>query len=100
MDRTSWFNDLETKADMNSYAIGIIGEIMGEIHTTANRKVIEIAWILRDLEKAWDVKKAPTSIEAPEEIYHPKHTINVTKVESLLDPWYLEQIIEERRVRK
>lgn len=46
------------------------------------------------------MKKAPTSIEATKEICHPDCIINVTKVESLLEPWYLEQIIEERRVRK
>ena len=33
---------------------------------------------------------APT--ESPKEILHPDCTINVAKVESLLDPWYVEQI--------
>ena len=33
---------------------------------------------------------APT--ESPKEISHPDCTINVTKVESLLEPWTLEQI--------
>ena len=46
------------------------------------------------------MKKAPTSIEAVEKVIHPQCIVNVTKVQSLLDPWYLEQIIEERRVRK
>ena len=46
------------------------------------------------------MKKAPAPTEVPKEINHPKCIINVTKVESLLDPWYLEQIAEERRVRR
>ena len=46
------------------------------------------------------MKKTPTSIEAVEKVIHPKCTVNVTKVQSLLEPWYLEQILEERRVRK
>ena len=34
--------------------------------------------------------------EAPKEILHPDCMINVTKVQSLLDPWYLEQILREK----
>ena len=99
MNRTSWFNDLETKADMNSCAIGIIGEIMEiveENHITATGKLIEIACTLRDLEKAWNAKKPLLQTEAPKEILHPNNTINVAKVESFLEPRYLEQILEER----
>ena len=46
------------------------------------------------------MKKAPTSIEAVEKVIHPDCIINVTQAQSLLDPWPLEQIIDERRVRK
>ena len=42
------------------------------------------------------MKKAPTSIEAPKEILHPDCIVNVTKVQSLLEPWYVEQILDER----
>ena len=95
MNQTNWFNDLETKADMNSCAIGIIREIMGGTHTMAYRKLFEIARTLEALEEAWNAKKAPTSIEAPKEITHPDCIINVTKVQSLLEPWYLEQILRD-----
>ena len=37
-----------------------------------------------------EMPSAPT--ESPREISHPDCTINVTKVESLLEPWTLEQI--------
>ena len=99
MNRTSWFNDLETKADMNSLAIGIIVEIMGEEHTMAYRKLFKIARTLEALEEAWNAKNPLLLTEGPEEIVHPKHTINVTKVESLLEPWYLEQILREKGKR-
>ena len=99
MDRTNWFNGLETKAEMNSCAIGVIGEIAEERNIAAYAKVIEIVRTLRALEEAWNVKKPPALTEGSEEILHPDCMINVTKVQSLLDPWYVEQIIEERRVR-
>ena len=41
-------------------------------------------------------KKEPLlQTEAVEKINHPKHTINVSKVESLLEPWYVEQILRD-----
>lgn len=100
MDRTSRFNNLETKADMNSYAIGIIGEIMGEERTMAYRKLFKIARTLEALEEAWNAKNPLLLTEGTEEISHPKCTVNVTKVQSLLEPWYLEQILEEKGARK
>lgn len=56
--RKNWFIGLETKSEMNSLAIGVIGEIMGDISTTAERKVFEIALTLMGLELAWGEKKA------------------------------------------
>ena len=41
------------------------------------------------------MKKAPAPTEAVEKINHPKHTINVSKVESLLEPWYVEQVLRD-----
>ena len=38
-----------------------------------------------------EMPSAPT--ESPREISHPDCTINVTKVESLLEPWYVEKIM-------
>ena len=100
LDRKNWFADLETKADMNSCAIGIIWEIMGEKRTMAYRKLFEIARTLEALEKAWNAKNPLLLTEGIEEILHPDCVINVTKVQSLLEPWYLEQILDERGVRK
>ena len=96
MNRTNWFYDLETKEQMNSCAIGIIGVIVGEGNTASSTKLIEIASTLRDLEEVWNAKKAPAQTEAPKEICHPQCIVNVTKVQSLLDPWYLEQILREK----
>ena len=42
------------------------------------------------------MKKTPTSIEATREILHPDCMINVTKVQSLLEPWYVEQILKDK----
>jgi len=33
---------------------------------------------------------------AEEEISHPDYIVNVTPAQSLLEPWYVEQILEER----
>jgi len=45
-------------------------------------------------------KKPLLQTEAVEETVHPQCIVNVTKVQSLLEPWYVEQIFEERGVRK
>ena len=58
-DRKNWFLDLQTKSDMNSFAIGVIEEIMGDISTTPWQKVIAIAKMLQAMNQAWDIKKTP-----------------------------------------
>jgi len=85
MDRSGWFIDLETKAQMNTNAIGIIEEIMGEIHTTAEEKVVGIAQTLQGLNQAWNMKKDSSPQGAPKETIQPKCSIDVSKVESLVD---------------
>ena len=94
--RSAWFDGLQTKSEMNAYVIREIESTMGEIHTTAALKVDRIARALIGLEHAWNVKKPLLQTEAEEEICHPDCMINVTKVQSLLDPWYLEQILKDR----
>ena len=84
MDRTSWFNDLETKANMNSFAIGIIKEIMGERYMASYAKVTEIEKTLKGLEKTWDAKRALLQTGTPKEID-----------ESLPELLYLEEILGE-----
>ena len=84
MDRKNWFNDLETKANMNSFAIGIIKEIMGERYMASYAKVAEIASTLKGLEEAWDAKRALLQAGTPKEID-----------ESLLELLHLEQILGE-----
>ena len=98
--RSTCFDGLQTKSEMNSLVIGEIESIMGDLSINADAKVLEIARALDCLSKAWNVKKALLQAEPEEEICHPDCMINVTKVQSLLDPWYVEQILEERRVRK
>ena len=98
--RSTWFDGLQTKSEMNAYVIREIESTMGEIHTTAALKVDRIARALIGLEHAWNAKKPLLQTEGTEEIYRPQCIVNVTKVQSLLDPRYLEQILEERRARK
>jgi len=79
------FHDLETKAEMNSLAIGAIEEIMGDLSTPAVSKLVGIAQWLRELNLAWKLKEAPVSAGAVEEIRRPKCSINLELVESLVD---------------
>ncbi|MFZ3132850.1 MAG: hypothetical protein WA125_17530 [Desulfosporosinus sp.] len=92
-DRRSWFADLNSKAEMNTLAIGIIEEIMGDKSTTVPQKVIEIAYTLRDLNRAWDIKKTPAPTGANEENDHLDCSINVSKVESLVDRVWAEEVL-------
>ena len=96
MDHKNWFYDLETKEQMNSCAIGIIGEIMGEESTIAYRKLFKIARTLEALEEAWNAKNPLLLTEGTEEIVHPYCIVNVTKVQSLLEPWYVKQIFKDK----
>jgi len=90
-DHKNWFIDLETKEQMNAAAIGDIEEIMGELHTTAPSKVIEVAQTLRDLNQAWNAKEPLLQTEAPREISHLDCTIDMSKVESLMQPRGIER---------
>ena len=94
--RSNWFSSLQTKSEMNSLVIGEIESIMGDLSTNADSKVLEVARALDCLNKAWDAKKALLQAEPEEKILHPQCIVNVTKVQSLLEPWYLEQIIREK----
>lgn len=94
------------RSALHSYTIGIIGEIVRGTHNTPKAKVNEIVRTLKDMNEVWndeslpwdftDSKKPLLQTEAPKEICHPDCMINVTKVQSLLDPWYVEQIFKDR----
>jgi len=79
------FHDLETKAQMNSLTIGAIEEIMGDLSTPAPSKLVGIARWLRELDLAWNAKKAPLPEGATEEISQTKCSINLELVEPLVD---------------
>ena len=79
------FLDYETKAQMNTNAIGIIEEIMGNIHTTAEEKVVGIAQTLQGLNQARNMKKDSSPQGAPKETIQPQCTIDLARVESLVD---------------
>jgi len=79
------FLDYETKAKMNSMAIGRIEIVMGEIDTYAEEKVISIARILKELNQAWNMKKDSSPQGAPKETIQPKCNIDLARVESLVD---------------
>jgi len=82
--KLNWFDGLETKEQMNSLVIGEMEIIVGDLSTSANVKVLEIARSLNRLNKAWDAKKALLPAEPPREISHLDCTINLEKVEPLL----------------
>lgn len=67
MDRKKWMIDSVKRngiQGLHPFAIGIITEIVGEIHTTAEQKVIEIVQTLRDLELVWNEEKLPAPTES------------------------------------
>lgn len=80
----NWFDGLNTKEEMNSMVIGEMEIVMGDLSTTADVKVLEIARSLDRLNKAWNAKKALLQTEPPKEntLFH--STIDVGQVESLV----------------
>ena len=83
--RATWFDGLQTKAEMNSLTIGEIESIMGDLSTNADSKVLEVARALDCLNKAWDAKKTLAPTRAEEEIIHHHCNIDIERIESLLD---------------
>ena len=110
MNRKKWLIEVAQTSGrkcLHGYCIGVIDAIIESSNISARNKVIEIARTLKDLRQVFsneflpwdvtDVKKPLLQTEAVEEILHPDCIVNVTKAQSLLDPWPLEQIIDERR---
>ena len=110
MNRKKWLIEVAQTSGrkcLHGYCIGVIDSIIENSNISARNKVIEIARTLKDLRlvfnneflpwDAADAKKAPALTEAPKEILHPDCIVNVTQKQSSLDPWPLEQIIDERR---
>ena len=83
--RSTWFDGLQTKTEMNSLVIGEIEAIMGDLSTSADVKVLEVARALDGLSKAWDAKKTLAPTRAEEEIIHHHCNIDIERIESLLD---------------
>ena len=90
--RTTWFDGLQTKAEMNAYVIREIESTMGEIHTTAALKVDRIARALIGLEHAWNAKKPLLQTEAPKEISHLDYNTDWTKIKLLAETWTQEAL--------
>ena len=108
MDRKPWMVEVAKDCGrkyLNDLTIGIIREIVKEPHAPAEVKLAEIERTLKDLDEIYrdkslpydytDVKKPSTAMESDGKINQPKCTINVTKVESLLEPWYVEQVLRD-----
>jgi len=85
LDRSTWFAGLQTKEQMNTLVIGEIEVIMGDLSTSADVKVLEIARALDGLNKAWNVKKDLAPTRSEQEIIHHHCNINIERVESLVD---------------
>ena len=84
--RTNHFDGLQTKSEMNSLVIGEIESIMGDLSTSADVKVLEVARALDGLNKAWNAKKDSSPQGAPEEKFIFHHcNVDIQKVQSLLD---------------
>lgn len=109
MDRKQWMVDTANatgRKHLATFAIAVIKQIMSE-NTTAEVKEVEIAQTLKDLDAAYgdeslpwdltDIKKPSAPTESPNQNLQSKCTINVTKVESFLEPWFLERILNEKR---
>ena len=92
------------RISLHPFTIGVITTIIS--YGNPGEKVSDISLALKGMYEAWDdkslphdytdVKKPSTAMESDKEINHPKCTINVAKVESLLEPWYLEQVLREK----
>ena len=108
MNRKKWLIEVAQTSGrkfLHGYCIGVIDAIIESSNTSSKNKVIEIARTLKDLKQVFsneflpwdtaDAKKAPLLEEATEEITQVDCMINVTKAQSLLEPWYLEQILRE-----
>jgi len=108
LDRKLWMIDVAKasgRRNMHICMFGIISEIIRSANNTPNQKVIEVARTLSDLDQVFhdeslpwdqtDIRKAPAPTEAEKEISQPKHTMNVTKAESSLKPWTVEQIMRQ-----
>ena len=93
------------RISLHPYTIGVITSIIKCNYAPVD-KVNGISLALEGMNEAWndkslphdytDVKKPSTAMESDKKINHPKCMLNVTKVQSLLEPWYLEQILRER----
>ena len=87
------------------YTVGVIRSIV-KWDYNPDKKVNDISLALEGMYEAWndkslpydyvDVKKPLLQTEAGEEITHPKCTINVAKVESSLEPWFVEKILKDK----
>ena len=93
------------KSSLSAYAIGVITAIIDDKSYTSDEKVSAVSAALEAKNEAWndkslphdyaDAKKAPLPEGAEEEISHPDYIVNVTKVQSFLEPWYLERILRD-----
>ena len=95
LSRKNRFIDLKNVAEVNSMAIGIIGVIVGEIHSTAEEKVVEIARTMKDMNQALDAKKASALTEAPREISQVNCTIDHSRIAPLVDKAWAEEVLRK-----
>jgi hypothetical protein len=96
------------RASLRPFTIGVITSIIN--YNNVDEELNDISLALEGMHEAWDdkslpwdyadAKKAPAVTEAVEEICHPDCIVNVTKVQSFLEPWYVERILREKGKRK
>lgn len=93
------------RVSLHPYTIGAITAIINDPRYSVDEKVNNVCLALKAVEKTFsdnslpmyhpDVKKASASTESPRENSHPYCTIDARKVESLLDPAYLREILKQ-----
>ena len=98
------------RISLHPFAFGVIASILNNGNSNADEKLNNVFLVREGMYEAWDdrslpwdvtdTKKAPLPEEAPQELCHSDCIINITKAQSLLEPWYVEQILEERRASK
>jgi len=105
-DRRPWFADAKKCGGiprMHSIAIGVISAIMNDRCRTSDEKVSETLGTLSNMNETFndksipdgslDAKKAPALTEARKENTHLDCTIDLSKVESLIEPRMQEEIM-------
>ena len=104
MDRKAWFIDfakIAGRKNLRKYFISVVKSILCCHYGDEAKQEMEIRNALEAMDEAmndkslpWDVtdaKKSPTAMEDPREISQPQCTIDISKIEQLVDRVWAEE---------